>query len=267
MNILDLEPFARFRDSHDVKLLRHMPRTMDLWAMRRAGEFKKFQDLQRWDVIGNAQYVFGFIAERHNYAKFVGVWEVHGKRQGPNGGFRYRTSELAGFESLEARLIIQWGEGTRSWSQWLHRQGNKRIVELLPPDYVMEFPGYYNFMLRYDELKQIIDHPDSNREWVRMLAAVSGIYLILDEVTGKQYVGSAYGSGGILARWRAYAKNPAGGNALLADLLWNRPKRHKRFRYSLLRVMEPGVTKEEVLAQERLLKVKLGSRAFGLNLN
>ena len=267
MRILDLPHFQRFQGDRSVKVLRHTDSDLDLWRLRAAGTFDDFQDGQAWDVFGSAQHVISFIAERHRYAKFVGVWEVLAKTKKPGGGFRYKTREIQGFEDLHSRLVVQWGEGTRSWAQWLHRQGNKEVVELLPPNYVMEFPGFYNFTLAYDQLAEMIAYPDSNREWQRMLSSVSGVYLILDTRSGKQYVGSAYGAGGIWGRWRSYVKAPSGGNAQMRDLLSADPTSHRHFQFSIVRVLEPSSTKDEVIAQEALTKRKLGSRAFGLNSN
>ena len=131
----------------------------------------------------------------------------------------------------------------------------------------MYFPGFYNFTLSYDQLTTMITNPDSNREWQRMLSSVSGVYVILHQATGKQYIGSAYGAGGIWGRWASYAKSPSGGNLLLRELLQEDPNSHKSFQFSVLRVLESGATKDEVLGQEALMKRKLGSRTFGLNSN
>lgn len=268
MRILDLPPFTRFLDDRNVKVLRHTSREWDLWELDRNGKFQSYQNDQSWDVFGKAAYVVSFIAERYRDAKFIGVWEVLSKCKKKTGkGFLYRTSELSGFESLTSRLIVRWGEGTRSWAQWLHSQGNKEIVELLPRNYVMDFPGYYNFSLPFDRLSIMIKNPDSNREWQRMLSSVSGVYIILDRSSGKQYVGSAYGVGGIWSRWKSYVRSPSGGNVLLKSLLKKSPNKYKQFQFSILRVLEPGSTKEEVIDQETLTKRKLGSRAFGLNGN
>ena len=113
----------------------------------------------------------------------------------------------------------------------------------------------------------MIDNPDSNREWHRMLSSISGVYLILNTATGQQYVGSAYGKGGIWQRWQYYSKNPAGGNKYITELLQKEPEAYKKFQFTILRVLEPSATKEEVIVQEALLKQKLGSRVFGLNAN
>lgn len=267
MKLFDLHQFEQFRDDRFVKVLRHKESKWDLWELRGKGRFDHYQNRQSWDVFGNAHYIISFIAERNRYANFVGVWKVISKHKNIPKGFRYKTKEISGFKDLERRLIVRWGEGTRSWAQWLHRQGNKEIIELLPPNYVMDFPGFYNFTLSYAQLTTMINNPDSNREWQRMLSSISGVYVLLDQLTGKQYVGSAYGKGGIWARWIRYVKSPSGGNVLLKQLLEKNPTRYKQFQFSLLRVLEPSATKEEVIGQEVLTKKKLGSKAFGLNSN
>jgi hypothetical protein len=268
MNLLDLKQFKDFGNSKKVKVLRHRSTDKDLWNLVRNGEFERYQNEQSWDVFGDAEYVISFIAERDRYAKFVGVWRVISKRLKPSGkGYFYKTEECDGFNNLKSRLIIYWGEGTRSWGQWLHIKGNKAISEILPFNYVMDFPGFYDFVLSYHELKRMIDNPDANREWYRMLSSIAGVYLILNKRTGQQYVGSAYGKGGIWQRWKSYAKNPTGGNKLIKNILAKSPEEYKYFQYTILRVLEPNITKDEVIVQETLLKQKLGSRAFGLNAN
>lgn len=267
MKLSDLPALAQFRERTDVKVLRHADSRRDLWAYRRDGKFGRYQNGQSWDVFGAAKHIVTFIAERNRFAKFVGVWEVLSKRRKATRGWHYRTRELPGFEDLEGRLIVRWGEGTRSWAQWLHRQGDKEVVELLPPNYVMDFPGYYNFTLSHEQIVTMVRNPDSNREWQRMLSSVSGVYVVLDKRSGRQYIGSAYGTGGFWARWRSYATSPSGGNVLLKKLIGNSTARHKHFQFSILRVMEPGVHKEDVIAHEVRVKEKLGSRAFGLNSN
>lgn len=268
MNLLDLKQFSDFENSKNVKLLRHRSGTENLWSLVRDGCFANYQNQQSRDVFGDAEYVISFIAERDRYAKFVGVWKVLSKEPKQSSkGFLYKTEEIRGFDELKSRLVVYWGGGTRSWVQWLHRKGNKPVSELLPNNYVMDFPGFYDFTLSYHDLKIMIDNPDSNREWHRMLSSISGVYMILDQQSGQQYVGSAYGKGGILHRWNSYSKKPTGGNKLIGELLESRPDAYKSFQFTILRVLEPSATKEEVIWQESLLKRKLGSRAFGLNAN
>ena len=268
MRILDLPQFACFRAQEaGVKVLRHRDSSRDLWQLFDSGTFEDYQNGQDWDVFGSAEFIISLIAERQRFARFVGVWRVLKKRKGPKGGFRYSTEVVPGFEELQGRLVVEWGEGARSWAQRLDGKGNKSVSEILPANYVMEFPGFYDLVLSYSQLQKLIHNPEPNREWHRMLSSVSGVYIILDSRTGNQYVGSAYGKDGIWGRWRAYAKNPSGGNKLLKELLTQRPNAATDLQFSILRVLEPGATKDDVLQQEILTKAKLGTRAFGLNDN
>jgi hypothetical protein len=100
-----------------------------------------------------------------------------------------------------------------------------------------------------------------------MLGSVSGVYLILDNLTGRQYVGSAYGEGGIIARWAQYAKTGHGGNDQLQSLLSVRPTAKSDLSFSVLQTLPLTLTAREVIACEALHKQKLGTRAHGLNSN
>jgi hypothetical protein len=267
MKLLDLPMFAWAHERRDVKVLRHHDKIIDLWKRRRENTFEDYQNGQSWDVFGKAKYVLSFVSERNRFAKFVGVWEVLSNSRLTSGQLKYKTSELPGYGDLEGRLVIEWGSSARTWAQWAHGSGNKIISEILPRNYVMDFPGFYNIKITYDQLSTMIANPDANREWQRMLSSVSGVYVILDQDSGKQYIGSAYGKGGIWGRWSSYATSPSGGNRLLNQLLMEKPKAASRFQFAVLRVLEAGATRDDVLTQEKLTKSKLGSRAFGLNGN
>ena len=147
------------------------------------------------------------------------------------------------------------------------RPGEKEVVEVLPKGYVKEFPGFLDFVLRFDELKTMIENPTANREWHRMLGSVAGVYLVLDALTGRQYVGSAYGDAGIIARWSQYARTGHGGNTQLMALFSERPNARNDLRFSILQTLSSSLTAREVIAYERLHKEKLGTRAHGLNSN
>jgi hypothetical protein len=170
------------------------------------------------------------------------------------------------FVDLKDRLVIDWGIGTRSWVQNF-KPTKKAVVEVLPAGYVKRFPGFLDFVLRYDELRAIVANPVANREWHRMLGSVAGVYLVLDTLTGRQYVGSAYGGGGIMRRWSQYARTGHGGNEQLRALLSERPNAKHDLRFSVLQTLSSSLTSAEVIAYEGLHKLKLGTRAHGLNSN
>ncbi|MBI5922422.1 MAG: GIY-YIG nuclease family protein [Betaproteobacteria bacterium] len=275
-----LEPFG-FDSTRRTKLVRHQEQGVDLAALHRAGQFEFYQSFQGRAVFENCEQIVSFIGSAGTQAVFVGVYQVLGV-SGPKAltlppDFQYPQLNLSSvyvyqlnrdkrFDVLIDRLIIDWGSGTRSWVQKF-RHGAKEVVEVLPRGYVKEFSGFLDFVLRFDELKAMIDNPTANREWHRMLGSVSGVYLILDSVTGRQYIGSAYGDGGIIARWSQYARTGHGGNAKLKALLTERPNARSDLHFSVLQTLSPSLTAREVIAYEVRHKEKLGTRAHGLNSN
>ena len=141
------------------------------------------------------------------------------------------------------------------------------MVEIRSSGFHSPFPGYMDFVLSFAELCQIVEHPSANQSWHEKLSAVGGVYLITDESTGKQYVGSATGKDGILGRWRNYTTNGHGGNQLLEELISSDPEAKFKLRYTILRTVSHSISKKEVIEMETLFKQKLGSRVQGLNKN
>ncbi len=87
------------------------------------------------------------------------------------------------------------------------------------------------------------------------------IYLITDTSSGKQYVGSAYGQGGIFGRWTAYSNTGHGGNVELRGL----DPHH--FEFSILEIVPALLSEIDILERESRWKARLGTRKFGLNKN
>lgn len=181
--------------------------------------------------------------------------------------FFYDLQVCDELEELFDRLIIDWGGATISWYQ---NKLDKDICQILAPGFVKIFPGWDEVNITYQELKAIIQNPDGNPDWAQFLRSHDGVYLILDNITGRQYVGSATGEhAGLWGRWTGYANDGHNGNKLLEELLIERGDSHKQnFTFSLHHVFARGaMTKKDVLDYESLLKRKLGSRDFGLNAN
>jgi hypothetical protein len=278
--MLDLQEFLFARGlprDAKTKLVRHQDARWDVPKLISLGQFEVYQQYQSKPVFDCA-FIVSFVGQSYSHSRLIGVYAVKGREKGddfklpddylypdmPVGPYRYDLERAAGYEDLERRVIINWGDSTRSWHQWLKP---KEIVEVLPHGYVAEFPGYDDFILSFEQLREIIQHPTANREWHRMLTAVAGIYLITDGTTGRQYVGSAYGAEGVLGRWAAYVASGHGGNVLLKKLLGASADHARHFSFTLLRTLPRTLTREEVFAYESLYKSKLGSRAHGLNAN
>jgi len=116
-------------------------------------------------------------------------------------------------------------------------------------------------IIHYYDLKKLSGGAKSNTTWMNALSSVNGIYLIRDKSSGKLYVGSAYGEDGIYGRWLHYAHSGDGGNKELKGLDPN------QFEFSILEIIPPTSSPEEVIHRENRWKEKLGTRVFGLNAN
>ncbi len=307
MNIVELLKLRGLNiENVNVKLFRHPAQvdgvykvdgkrfTLDLGKLYRKN-VKYVEDYQSFQKKGFecGDYVVSFIGTEGVLAKFIGVYRV--KNQKPamevpvppdflqESGLKLEQNFLRGdcvflelervrkFLDLEDRVVIDWGKATLSWHQWLSKNGSitndKKVVEILREGYVMDFPGYERVNITFKDLANIISNLDANREWRVSLAAVAGVYLIVDDKTGMQYVGSASGEeGGILGRWRNYvASGGHGGNKKLKGLISECEDYAKNFRFSILHILSKTLAKREVINWEEIYKGKLGTRATGLN--
>ena len=282
MNLSEIFKMRDF-DISKTKLVRHKDnKTHDLKIIYEAGKVMDYQSVQSKDVFLNCDYIVSFLGIESSKAKLIGIYKITGRTKvqfinAPKDfpypdfyntpeDYYYEMEELNLLDDLKERLIIDWGKAAIKWDQWL-KDNDKEIIEILPKGYFEKFPGFLDFTLTFNELKKIITNPDSNREWHRMLGSVAGVYLILDEFEGLQYIGSATGERGIIGRWEQYAKTFHGDNELLKKLLSKNPERYKSFRFCILQTLPRTLARKEVVAHEMKYKEKLGTRAFGLNGN
>lgn len=129
-----------------------------------------------------------------------------------------------------------------------------------------DFNGFDNVNISYQTLKHIIENNITT--WKSALSNVKGIYLIVDTLTGKQYVGSAYGEDCIWQRWSEYAKNGHGGNIELKEILQNNGTDYKNnFKYSILEVCNMNLGNDYIIGRETYWKEVLVTRKFGMNSN
>ncbi|WP_248928660.1 GIY-YIG nuclease family protein [Paenibacillus hamazuiensis] len=282
---MNLTQFARWHglpSDKRVKVVKHKTGEVDLERLKQLDLIEFYQSLQSKEVFRDCDYILSFIGESDNRFIFMGTYEVKGvahydqTAHGVPDNFpypdflaqplHYYTLQKDSFlEEYMNRLVIH--DPNRIWHRWLNEETPIPIFEIRPEGFAKPFQGYDEIMLRYNEMKKIMEHPHSNRVWHDMLSHVAGVYLIVDLVDGSQYVGSAYGEEGILGRWKVYARNPSGGNVKLAALLAQDPLRYLQFQYTVLQTLPKTLTMQEVVEVENKFKLKLGTRAFGLNLN
>jgi len=250
-----------------VKLVRHKDNRADYRKVMKdkAVLLGDYQRIQPKAYFKDCDYLLVFIGLERRKSVFVEAYRVNGVQE-IDGKFHYDLEEMNHFNVYRDRLVIDWGGSERSWHQWFP-QNDKEVLEILPDGYVGEFSGLLDFTLQYDELCQLIAKPDANREWKQHLSSVNGIYLILDQSSGQQYVGSAYGQQGIWGRWEEYARSGHGHNKELINLLDSDPLHAKHFQFTVLQSLPSNLSSKEVVTYENLYKKKLGSKAFGLNQN
>ena len=285
LGVVDLLALAGFDRTASAKMVRHQHDKYPVRELLRHGWFELYQAYQGKPFFDKVEYVVSFSGLTGTLARFEGVFRIRGFTRAAEGdtppdcpwaqewknscgamkggGRFYDLKRVPGFEDLEDRITIDWGPGTRSWYQHLT---NKPVVELTPKGRRLPpFDDYLEFSLSYAELRELFASPDAHREWRARLEAVGGIYLILAESTGEQYVGSASGSGGIWQRWQNYAQSGHGGNAKLRKLIAADPASPNNFRFSILQIAPKTIGRDALLKREARFMDKLGSRAHGLN--
>jgi hypothetical protein len=256
----------------EVKLVRHQDTRVagalspyQLW-LAKDGRLELYQRIQSRLVFRGARMLASFVATPLNETLFIGMYEVSGVGiAAPNLTDPISGEELGGKNSYDlalspalsdyrGRLIVDWGPGYRSWVQLAQNQ-DKDVVEIHRAASEPLFPGFSDFRERFSELAAV---PSS---WRVTLSAVGGIYLLTNPETGKQYVGSAHGTGGFWGRWEQYVASGHGGNRRMQDI----PSAD--YHVCVLEVASSSASVEALAKMEIRWKLKLMSRKFGLNAN
>ncbi|KAB3525728.1 GIY-YIG nuclease family protein [Alkaliphilus serpentinus] len=266
-------------DIKRVKLIRHSL-NHDLFAKCYLDGFtEEYQKIQKPNFFKNCDYILTFISEPGTSAKFHGCYEVgvstpaekHLMKKGfPSpemfdGKYHYfDLKESSTLSDLKNRLIIDWGKSTMSWHQWATNDKEVLVIQENPK---LSFCGFENVFLSYYDLKEIVEDRVLYENWHTALESIYAIYIIVDVSNGKQYVGSAYGEGGLLKRWKCYINTKHGGNVRMIKLINEDPERYKFFQFSILQILPKTVREDDVIKIENLYKKKLQSREFGMNEN
>lgn len=252
-----------------IKLVRHKDSRIDLYNAYRANKelFLKYQQQQSKEVFTGVDYIVSFIGEAGLLSRFVGVYKVLQCRQLSKTqlsvintiyDFEYDFEEVSDFDDLKERVIVKWSNAI-SWHQWIKNE--MEVIEIHPGLHYKHFTDYSDFILSFNELKEIITNEYG--DWKRMLLATKGIYLISDTKTGKLYVGSAYGEDGIWGRWNSYVStNGHGGNKQLKELIGKEKDYAMNFQFSILMILPRTITADQAIEKERLFKNKLGTNSL-----
>jgi hypothetical protein len=261
-----------------AKMVRHkeVKRKIDLYYLYRyeREKFLFYQSTEWDDIFKETDYIVSFIGEEGTLSRFIGVYEIKflEKFDTPqlDPGIKdrsynilYEMKEVPGFEDLKERVIIDWGKSTLAWRQNLC---NIKEVKEITPGFDDVFPSYPNVILKFGELKNIIEK--SYPVWKKMLSAVNCIYVILDNSNGKMYVGSTYSREGIWGRWSEYVQtNGHGDDVVLKELIKADETYANNFTFSILHILPINVSLDQAVREETLFKNKLGTIKFGYNKN
>lgn len=230
------------------------------------GSFEQYQCIQSTERFSVGQWLASFVATPFGETLFVGLFKVNAVGTVPRGvtdplgghdveGLHlYEIERLDALSEYSGRMVVEWGDGYRSWVQRADRQ-DKRIIELRKEINDPPFPGFDAFV---HTIRTLANVPHT---WRSALIAVSGVYLLVSMTTGKYYIGSATGAGGFWGRWESYAANGHGGNLGL------KLAAEQDYVVSILEVAASTANEEDVLKLESKWKRKLLSREFGLNKN
>lgn len=265
-------------DPNDVQLVRHQDRgptgvtPYSLMCENPEG-FELYQTLQGREIFRRKLFC-SFVVTPSFETLFVNLYSVGAPERNsspqkcpvrakviePGKCLIYSLSLDNRLVDFSKRLVVAWGEGYRSWVQRADRQ-DKTVLEIRKDFSEPPFPNYLDFKTHIEEIPALFP------AWKEALRRAKGVYLLVDQINGGQYVGSATGEHGFLGRWLAYAKDGHGGNVKL------RLRNHRDYVVSILETAGSMMDRDQILSREAFWKEKLGSRAdrlgdeFGLNVN
>jgi hypothetical protein len=182
--------------------------------------------------------------------------------------YYYKLEERQSCAEFNGRLIISFVRPGRNSYLYAERWAGELLVDSILPKRLSigEFPGFKAVDLSKAELDIVVSQ--ELQSWRAALSSVAGVYLVSDTCSGRLYVGSATGEGGIWQRWCQYSATGHGGNVALRELVQEEiGERAKGFRFSILEIADTHASAEEVRQRETHWKKVLLTRGHGLNEN
>ena len=231
-----------------------------------------FDEWQRWQTRKNFErkFVVSLISlPGQDRWLFAGAYHSNGtKWLEDHSLYYYELTEDQNCKEMNGRLVVSFSRpGRQSYLNAENWAEKIALSEILAEQLsIGGFPGFKAVNLTKDELDLIVRQ--SLESWRTALSNVAGVYLISDTESGRTYVGSASGEGGIWQRWLCYSADGHGGNIELRRLLGEVGlERAKKFRYSILEIADLHASQDDILKRESHWKDILMSRTYGLNAN
>lgn len=239
---------------------------LDVWARDKA-EWQGWQEYRPSRNDFNREFIFSLVQMYHepDIWLFGGIFRVLQCHEA-----HYEVALTDQGHGFLGRLKLRSNYRNRSTRvNFENHYMDFEVQEVLREPYSgRAFPGFENIDLSFGELEAIV--MNSRPDWRAALASVKGIYLISDTITGKRYVGSAYGDQGVWYRWFEYASTGHGNNVELRALVTDPTLEYcrKAFRFALLEHRPTTTSDAEVINRESFWKSILLTRGeLGLNRN
>jgi hypothetical protein len=227
---------------------------------------------ERWFLWKNKNNAFkvgqlglGLLELGYDKWLFVTAKEIDKKLPLSEPGIGYKATVVSEYSKYFGRVVIKYDRSAQQTTYKAETFIEKlEVLEILPTSYDGEnFPGYENVTITWKQLNAIIER--QKKDWVTALKNQKGVYLITDQKTGKQYVGSAYGAEMLLQRWTDYSNTGHGGNKRLIELGFDYIQ--ENFQYSILETYNNNVPDDLIPRREAWWKKALKTKEFGLNEN
>lgn len=179
---------------------------------------------------------------------------------------------LEKYKPLFGRLIVNYKKGN-TYSRYVFNMStclnNCVVKEILPCIYSGEtFNGYDNVNIRFDKLSAVFAGKIMPT-YFEALQKITGIYCLTDHKTGKLYIGSATGEGGVAQRWGNYLNSKHGGNMRLIELFNQKGKEYfeKHFTFTLIEYFGLSYDPIKIIIREQYWKKCFGTIQNGYNDN
>lgn len=232
-----------------------------------AGTFEWGQSRQKNENFNRETVVSLINLSKSQKWLFVGVYEVGDHEwDATNNWYLYELRLAAGLSHLIGRVVVNFNKNFRACYLKGEEHDDSILVSHIreEPLSIADFPGFNSILLKFETLACVVRQ--DNISWRSALSSIGGVYVITDTLTGKQYVGSAYGGVGVWQRWSVYASTGHGGNKQLRALLNEKGNDYKlNFQFSLLEVCDINSGVDFIISRECHWKDILMTRKFGLN--
>lgn len=185
---------------------------------------------------------------------------------------RAKVKVLKRFEPFYGRLIVKYNKG-QTFSRYVFSLKNciEELVvkEVLPCIYSGEkFEGYDRVHLPFRKLADVFSGKIMPT-YYEALKTITGIYCLTDTKTGKLYIGSASGSGGVAQRWGNYLDSKHGDNVKLRKLYAKCGSKYfeRYFTFTLIEYFGLSYDPKKIIDREKYWKDCLDTRKNGYNDN